>query len=196
MTSLQFISEIPANMCYRADVLLKMKTDDSQIPDISISSIDMEPIMVKLIIEQGWRLDETIFYQHRYKQFLYLCKIYSNKTIVPSKRIDEFWHVHILDTAKYFKDCDTIFGKYLHHFPYFGIRSNDDYKNLQNASIESKNLFEKSFGKSDWYFNTSLCGPSSCGQDGDTGGLCNKSDDFTSNTIDNYRPSLDLVFKK
>ncbi|AEV39339.1 hypothetical protein PSE_4837 [Pseudovibrio sp. FO-BEG1] len=35
----------------------------------------------------------------------------------PSKAVDIVWHTHILFTEKYFKDCDEIFGHYLHHRP-------------------------------------------------------------------------------
>ncbi|KZL20708.1 hypothetical protein PsAD2_01196 [Pseudovibrio axinellae] len=35
----------------------------------------------------------------------------------PSKAVDIVWHTHILFTAKYFEDCNDIFGHYLHHRP-------------------------------------------------------------------------------
>lgn len=35
----------------------------------------------------------------------------------PTHVVDIFWHTHILFTRKYFKDCEAIFGQYLHHEP-------------------------------------------------------------------------------
>ncbi|GHB38210.1 hypothetical protein GCM10007094_29460 [Pseudovibrio japonicus] len=35
----------------------------------------------------------------------------------PSKAVGIVWHTHILFTEKYFEDCNTIFGRYLHHAP-------------------------------------------------------------------------------
>jgi hypothetical protein len=32
--------------------------------------------------------------------------------------VDEMWHRHILDTAAYRADCDSLFGRFLDHFPY------------------------------------------------------------------------------
>ena len=35
----------------------------------------------------------------------------------PTHVVDIFWHTHILFTRKYFKDCEAVFGQYLHHEP-------------------------------------------------------------------------------
>jgi hypothetical protein len=45
----------------------------------------------------------------------------------------------------YHKDCDNIFGYYLHHFPYFGVRSKEDAKNLQSAFEETQVLYKLHF---------------------------------------------------
>lgn len=37
--------------------------------------------------------------------------------LVPTREIDEFWHNHILYTREYARDCECIFGKFLHHDP-------------------------------------------------------------------------------
>ena len=59
----------------------------------------------------------------------------------------EFWHFHILDTLKYQEDCDNIFGYFLHHFPYFGMRGQEDEANLKEAWNSTISLYEKTFGK-------------------------------------------------
>jgi hypothetical protein len=48
-----------------------------------------------------------------------------------AKIVDEIWHQHILDTHAYHRDCDAIFGSYLHHFPYFGMRGDADAQALR-----------------------------------------------------------------
>jgi hypothetical protein len=33
------------------------------------------------------------------------------------KKADKIWHAHIVNTVQYQKDCDRIFGRFLHHTP-------------------------------------------------------------------------------
>jgi hypothetical protein len=66
--------------------------------------------------------------------------------IAPSKDVDAFWHGHILDTMKYAEDCDQVFGYFLHHFPYFGMRGADDAAALSAAAEQMRALTEKEFG--------------------------------------------------
>lgn len=43
----------------------------------------------------------------------------------PSEMIDKAWHAHILNTPMYCSFCESTFGYYLHHTPYW-TRGNDD----------------------------------------------------------------------
>ena len=95
----------------------------------------------------SWSLDKTEALEIWYRRFLYLSSIYNDKVIVPSKEIDIFWHTHILDTQKYMSDCDTLFGKYVHHFPYFGMRGEKDRRLLEKAFCETEKLFLFHFGE-------------------------------------------------
>ncbi len=52
-----------------------------------------------------------------YKNFLWLICHSGQKNLVPTYDIDEFWHNHILFTREYHRDCQAIFGHYLHHVP-------------------------------------------------------------------------------
>lgn len=67
--------------------------------------------------------------------------------MVPNKIMDIFWHYHILDTRAYHKDCEAVFGHYLHHFPYFGMRGEQDAQNLKNAFYKTKELYLETFGE-------------------------------------------------
>jgi len=113
-----------------------------------IKNIDLSPIAFKLTCcEDGnsWTKDRAIKAVKQYKVFLFtvLCHQKQNVSIVPTKNIDVVWHTHILDTQLYHANCQMIFGYYLHHFPYFGLRGKEDALALKNAFEESKLLYTK-----------------------------------------------------
>jgi hypothetical protein len=62
-------------------------------------------------------------FKYRRKKLFNVSMIYANNKIVPWGDIkgwcplDEMWHEHILDTHKYARDCNTIFGRMIHHDP-------------------------------------------------------------------------------
>jgi hypothetical protein len=105
-----------------------------------VNSIDLRMVKLKIMDEeegQGWDQDQADYVERRYRR--YLCMVYmtGNGSVVPTKDIDLFWHQHILDTRAYARDCQSLFGEFRHHFPYFGMRGEDDAKNLQNAFEET-----------------------------------------------------------
>jgi len=67
--------------------------------------------------------------------------------MVPSKEVDAFWHAHILDTMKYAEDCEEIFGYFLHHFPYLGLRGGEDAARQEQADQETQRLYQQEFGE-------------------------------------------------
>ncbi len=81
----------------------------------------------------------------RYLMFLYLVYLYPNVVLVPSREIDQVWHQHILDTSKYAQDCQMLFGRFIHHFPYFGIRNEGDRQQLNAAFAQTQALFKQHF---------------------------------------------------
>ncbi len=116
--------------------------------DETINSLDLEPIKYKLITEDninGLTLEIVDEIGEKYRAFLYLSKKYPNKNIVPSKEVDMFWHAHILDTYKYQQDCQEIFGKFFHHYPYFGMKDDKDEQNLEDSFNETLDLYRKEF---------------------------------------------------
>lgn len=107
--------------------------------------------MVKLKLQEppyeghGWSASQADIAEIEYKRFLALKRKYPEKDIVPHLDIDIFWHQHILDTEKYARDCEAIFGFFLHHFPYFGMNGPEDEQNLQDAFEETKHLYAENF---------------------------------------------------
>src|SRR3954469_11154637 len=84
----------------------------------AIQTLDLEPIKFKASHPQGdkrWSVEYTDRLAAEYKKFLTLLVKYPQETIAPTNEVDEFWHLHILDTRKYAEDCEAVFGYFLHH---------------------------------------------------------------------------------
>lgn len=100
--------------------------------------------------EKAWSLEKCDKVAELYKMYLQLCKIYPTNGIVPTHYIDEFWHQHILDTLKYADDCQNLFGYFLHHYPYFGLRGVEDAQALADSFENTRALFME-------HFNYEIC---------------------------------------
>jgi hypothetical protein len=114
----------------------------------AIADLDLDPIKVKLMHKEsgeGWTLEYANTIEFEYRRFLYLMKKFPNEPAAPLFDVDVFWHYHILDTMKYAVDCDSVFGYFLHHFPYVGLRDEDDEVTHQRAGIRMQELYEGTF---------------------------------------------------
>lgn len=111
-----------------------------------VNQIDFTLLKQKMIEEQNWTFEFCEEVESLYRRFLALNARYPDQKICPTGPIDAFWHAHILDTRAYMRDCEHIFGEYLHHFPYFGMRGPGDRAALENAFRESVELFITHFG--------------------------------------------------
>jgi hypothetical protein len=157
-------SKATCKMC----VMLEQNSDCTDVcgqtevvSGILLPQLDLTMIKFKLLRnEEGklWTPEQVEHMERLYRMFLELHIRYPNRTIVPTKMIDAFWHQHILDTRKYAQDCQVIFGFFLHHFPYFGLRGEDDAANLARTFSETEELFLSEFGISlDVKVNSSRC---------------------------------------
>ena len=116
-----------------------------------IEALDLDPIKLKLMDPeegQGWSREYADRTELAYKRFLTLLVKYPHETIAPTKDVDKFWHGHILDTMKYAEDCERVFGYFLHHFPYFGMRGEQDAADLGAAATNMHAIYEREFGES------------------------------------------------
>ncbi len=104
---------------------------------------------------EGWDKDECENGEKEYKRFLTLCKKYPHPhyAIIPNRLMDIVWHYHILDTRAYHEDSQNIFGGYFHHYPYFGLRGDEDAQALQNSGEKTAQLYLQLFGEA---INSSL----------------------------------------
>lgn len=135
-----------------------------------IDELDLKMVKFKLCLPvekegKGWTEEKAEEGEKWYKRFLKLMVWHPDKCISPSILIDEVWHGHILfDTKKYHQDCQNIFGRYIHHFGYYGLRGEQDAKDLQETYKETCDLFLKHFRETpNNVQHCSQCGHGNCG---------------------------------
>ncbi len=96
--------------------------------------------------ERLWDEERVARALHEYKQFLALMYWNPEAVLVPSEDIDEVWHTHVLNTARYQADCETIFGCFQHHLPTFGESEEVQEEDMKGRD-ETLKLFEEAFGE-------------------------------------------------
>lgn len=111
-----------------------------------VRQLDFTMLKKKLMEERNWTIEFCDEVESLYRMFLALNARYPGRKVCPTGPIDTFWHGHILDTRAYIRDCDLVFGEYLHHFPYFGMRGPEDLAALEKTFEESVELFIAHFG--------------------------------------------------
>jgi hypothetical protein len=117
-----------------------------------IEMLDLAPIKAKLMHKksgEGWSLKRANATESEYRRFLYLMKKFPTEPVLPLVDVDIFWHYHILDTMKYAADCESVFGYFLHHFPYAGMRGKEDEDARQDAGTRTHEIYEQTYGDSD-----------------------------------------------
>lgn len=142
-----------------------------------IDDLDLEPIKFKMVKEKGWTIENVDRVEPLYKGFLFFNAVDPDSIHVPTEEIDEMWHNHVLDTRKYMADCHEIFGRYLHHYPYLGMRDEADAKRLADGFARTREKFATVLGLDIVKANAdcggcggSSCGTASCGNAPDSGG--------------------------
>lgn len=147
-------SPIPTMVEHSHNLLIQMNSIlegvKSPIFCEDIFALDLSMIKSKLQDPEegkGWSTTLCNEVETTYKRFLALKRAYPDKDIVPNKKVDAFWHQHILDTEKYQTDCAEVFGYFVHHYPYFGMNGPEDAQNLVNAFEETSSLFLSHFGE-------------------------------------------------
>tara|TARA_Y100000310_G_C20348646_1_gene653249 strand:- start:105 stop:692 length:588 start_codon:yes stop_codon:yes gene_type:complete len=187
------------------DYIGKGISEDDKLLVENIDNLDLDCIKVKLMDsdeETGWSREKVDNVEIAYKRFLYM-SISQDTIIVPTKNIDKFWHTHILDTKKYSEDCEETFGFFLHHFPYFGMRGEQDRNNLNNSFTKTQEIYKEIFGDeyvvSLEFDEANDCTGGSCGA-GSCGGDSSCHDLYVDNLFEksrligiSHRPTLDKV---
>jgi hypothetical protein len=128
-------------------------------------ALDLSNVRLKLANpDEGVGLSEPELdlMEAEYRRFLALHTAHPEAEIVPCRIVDAMWHRHILDTRAYAADCDRIFGSFLHHFPYFGLRGEADARALKRAYDDTLQLYRDAFGEPPDATWTSSDGSSRC----------------------------------
>lgn len=115
-----------------------------------LDELDLGPVVFKLLHPEPGGAHLTADAASRdaelYRCFLKLCVLYPGRALVPTRDIDHAWHTHMLDTAKYRIDCERIFGRPLDHYPYAGLRGEEDRQAWRADFARTRVLFTEHFG--------------------------------------------------
>jgi len=95
---------------------------------------------------EGWSALRADAVETEYRRFLFLMKKYPDADASPTVDVDTFWHYHILDTMKYARDCEAVFGYFLHHYPYVGIGADANEGDHAAAGERMRAIYEAEFG--------------------------------------------------
>ena len=132
------------------DVLTTTKQALVEQALILLNKLDFSMLKHKLQDQEeglGWSAAECEAAAQDYKRFLALKYAYPAEEIVPNQVVDKFWHFHILDTLAYAQDCQQVFGQFVHHYPYFGMRGEQDLRDLHVAFVDTTALYALHFGQ-------------------------------------------------
>ena len=124
-----------------------MKQQERNVVPEAIRYLDLSPVKAKMLhpeTESDWTEEQFSAAEQEYKKFLTLHLYYPDAVLVPTKNIDEVWHNHILNTVKYQKDCQDLFGSYMHHDPNFGL-GEDDADQLTDFYNTTSELYSEHF---------------------------------------------------
>jgi hypothetical protein len=128
-------------------------TNELQVPSLEeaktyIDSIDFSQVVDRMVKKNKWKRVDVLKACELYRHFLFLQRKYGDDVgeLPPSEDIDEFWHNHLLDTKKYMNDCDHIFGRYLHHYPYLGMDGKTSEADAAGFFQKTQELHYKEFG--------------------------------------------------
>lgn len=92
-----------------------------------------------------WDLKRAEEAVKNYKRYMAVTKATNGQQLVPNADIDQVWHLHILDTRAYYKDCLELFGSFLHHYPYFGMLDSENHQQWKSAQCDSEKLWLELF---------------------------------------------------
>ncbi len=117
----------------------------------SIQALDLEPVKLRVMdlkLGEGWSREHAESIEQAYKNYLTMLVKYPDdaEDILLSEDVDEFWHTHILQTIKYTEDCETVFGKYLHHNPHVGELTPADVDRRVAMAEKTRRLYQQEFG--------------------------------------------------
>ena len=88
---------------------------------------------------------ECLRAEREYRRYLTLKKLYPEEELVIDSWLDHYLHAHILDTRAYQEDCQTLFGKLIHHSPYVGFGGEEEILEQQQTFNRTRALYFRHF---------------------------------------------------
>jgi hypothetical protein len=129
-------------------VFLTIKASISAKPYDIPEALELNSVRDALMEKQGWSLERAEASRAEYVRFLTLLQKKPGFMLVPwpnaegQDDLDQFWHQHILDTAKYAADCNCLFGRMIHHNPHVVRGSGQE----TDAVEKTQRLYARTFG--------------------------------------------------
>ena len=111
----------------------------------AIASLDLSAVRRKVVEDKGWSDRIADYAELRYRRFLCMYRLNPRLALVPHDDIDAFWHQHILFTREYARDCEKLFGSFLHHAP--GVGGDDEAELLHRGYVETARFYADTFGE-------------------------------------------------
>ena len=129
-------------------VLSSSKNWISAKADSIPEELNLNTVRDALVEKKGWSLERAEAARLEYIRFLTLLRMKPRFMLVPwpnaegQDDLDQFWHQHILDTAKYSADCNRLFGRMIHHNPHVVRGSGEE----SDAVEKTQRLYARTFG--------------------------------------------------
>jgi hypothetical protein len=127
--------------------------------------LELNSVRDALIEKQGWPLERVEAARAEYVRFLFLLQRKPGFMLIPWRNeegqddLDQFWHQHILDTAKYAADCNALFGRMIHHNPHVVRGSGDE----TDAVEKTQRLYARTFGSGSYGREVNSADLTGCG---------------------------------
>ena len=123
-------------------------SSSAKIGSMTPEELELNSTRDALMEKQGWSLERAEAARAEYVRFLTLLQRKPGFMLIPwpneegQDDLDQFWHQHILDTAKYAADCNALFGRMIHHNPHVVRGSGDE----RDAIEKTQRLYARTFG--------------------------------------------------
>lgn len=116
---------------------------------LKLKDIDLSHVRASCLTHGHYSAEEIDQVAEEYKKYIALAVSRGQGGLPISRRLDAFWHTHIIYTQSYMSMCMHVAGRYIHHRP----KSLDDESVLHTRFVgETIPLYRLNFGDPDTYF--------------------------------------------
>lgn len=121
----------------------------SQEAMLKLNEVDLSHVKASCLLHGHYAPSEIDQVADEYKKYIALAVSKGQGGLPISRKLDEFWHTHILHTQSYMSMCMRVAGRYIHHRP----KSLDDESALRMHFVgDTLTLYRENFGEPNPYF--------------------------------------------